>query len=275
MKHLHDILGMKISDYEAERLRLEALFMKARFVESEYTTFETTLKDMSEAPFRTSKMRGTSISIDDFMNRCEPYWHTASLEGLLLYCEILFNIAICANDVIRRNGDALELQNQLCGNIVEILEKTGHEIQKEENGLYYVVQKNAIATDVIKDLDDKHLAVAILEYNRFSLKGDIERKRELLNTIGQAIAPIAKDKLLKEKCPEVFDDVNFALNRLNIRHNNTAGKHEQPAFSHLSKTDVEVAYDDLYASMLILIKVSQYRDGHTRMEKLKKAMIKA
>ena len=117
--------------------------------------------------------------------------------------------------------------------------------------------------------------MAILEYNRFSLNGDIERKRELLNTIGQAIEPVAKDKLLRAKCPEVFDDVNFALNRLNIRHNNVAGKHEQPAFHHLSNTDVEVAYDDLYASMLILLKVSQYKDGHARMEELKKAMIKA
>ena len=275
MMHLNDILGMKISDYEAERLRLEALFMKTRFNESGYSPFETTLKAMSEVPFRTSKMRGTSISIDDLLNRCEPYWHTASLEGLLLYCEILFNIASCANYVIRRNNNALELQNQLCENIVEILENTGYEIQKGENELYCVVQKNAIATDVIKDLDDKHLAVAILEYNRFSLKGDIERKRELLNTIGQAIEPVAKDKLLRAKCPEVFDDVNFALNRLNIRHNNTAGKHEQPAFHHLSDTDVEVAYDDLYASMLILIKVSQYKDGHARMEELKNAMTKA
>ena len=275
MMHLHDILGMKMTDYELERLRLETLFSKTQFYDSFYGGGTTTLKEMSEESFRSSPMRGTFIGIDDLMESCRGYWLKPSLDGLLLYCEVLFNIAICANGMIKNCGSALEIQNQLSANIVTILEKTGYDLQKGEDGIYFVAQKNAVATDVIQELDDKHLALAILEYNRFSMKGEIERKRELLNVIGQAVEPILKDATAKTRSPEVFDDVRFALNRLNIRHNNVAGANEQPMLKNLSKEELETAYDDLYSSMLVLLKISQLKEGHARMDALKKQMTKA
>lgn len=275
MIHLHDIIGMKITDFESERMRLNTLFSKTRFYESCYSRVTTTLKDMSEDAFRSSNFRGTSVDIDDLFNRCEPYWRKPSLEGLLLYCEVVFNIAICADNSIKHCGDAVDIQNQLCSNIVKILEKTGYDLQKGEDGIYFVIQKNAMATDVVHELNDRHLALAILEYNRFSMKGEIERKRELLNVIGRAVEPILKDATAKARSPEVFDDVRFALNRLNIRHNNVAGANEQPTLKKLSKEELETAYDDLYSSMLVLIKISQLKEGHARMDALKKQMTKA
>lgn len=275
MIHLHDILGIKITDFESERMRLNTLFSKTRFYESCYSRVTTTLKDMSEDAFRSSNFRGTSVDIDDLFNRCEPYWRKPSLEGLLLYCEVVFNIAFNADKEICTSGTARGFQTQLIDNIVKILEKTGYDLQKGEDGIYFITQKNAVATDVIQELDDKHLALAILEYNRFSMKGEIERKRELLNVIGQAVEPILKDATAKASSPEVFDDVRFALNRLNIRHNNVAGANEQPALKKLSKEELETAYDDLYSSMLVLLKISQLKEGHARMDALKKQMTKA
>ena len=275
MMHLHDILGMKITDYELERQRLEVLFSKTRFYDSYYGGGSTTLQAMSEESFRSSGIRGTSINIDDLIDRCKTYWRKPSLEGLLLYCEVVFNVVMCADDEICRCGDARSIQNQLIANIISVLEKTGYDLQKGEDGIYFVAQKNAVATDVIQELDDKHLALAILEYNRFSMKGEIERKRELLNVIGQAVEPILKDATAKASSPEIFDDVRFALNRLNIRHNNVAGANEQPALKKLSKEELETAYDDLYSSMLVLLKISQLKEGHARMDALKKQMTKA
>ena len=52
MIHLHDILGMKISDYELERRRIETLFQVIKFYIPEgYGERLTTYKDLAEAPF--------------------------------------------------------------------------------------------------------------------------------------------------------------------------------------------------------------------------------
>lgn len=274
MIHLHDILGMKINDYELERQRIEVLFKKTKFHDDSYYGL-VTYKDVVDQAFSTSRIRGTAISLDDFMNQCAVHWKKPSLDALLFYCEVVFNVVMSTNDDIRYHTTASRLADQMLGNIFRILEKTGYDLQKGEDGIYFVAQKNAVATDVIQELDDKHLALAILEYNRFSMKGEIERKRELLNVIGQAVEPILKDATAKARSPEVFDDVRFALNRLNIRHNNVAGANEQPALKKLSKEALETAYDDLYSSMLVLLKISQLKEGHARMDALKKQMTKA
>ena len=276
MMHLHDILEMKITDFEGERRRMERLFNAPYLVSSGFVGSRTTsYKDESEEPFIRSCFRGTSIDIDDFFSRCVPYWSNGNLDSLLFYCEVLANIV---SNTDRNGVDCRETKrvgSQIFDNIFIVLEKTGYKLDQDEQGIYFVSQKNALATDVIHDLDDKHLAVSILEYNRFSLKGDIDRKRELLNVIGQAIEPILKDKSTPTRCPETYDDVRFALNRLHIRHNNKQGANAQPALRDLSVEDLEMVYDDLYSSMLVLLKVSQLQEGHARMETLKRQMTKA
>lgn len=274
--HLCDIIGMKITDFESERRRIEQLFTERYCVPTDLVGVrDTTFKDEAEGPFRTSCFRGTSTDIDDLFSRCAPHWSRGDLESLLLYCEVITNIAACVNVGGYDSRETKAIRRQILENIRIVLEKTGYELQQNDQGVYFIAQKNAVATDVIHELDDKHLALAILEYNRFSLKGEIGRKRELLNVIGQAIEPILKDKSAKARCPEVYDDVRFALNRLNIRHNNEKGANEQPAFKSLTAAELETAYDDLYSSMLVLIKISQLQAGHTRMDVLKKQMTKS
>ena len=274
--HLHEILNMKITDFEKERRRIEILFQATKIrIEDEWGNKHSfTYKQVADVSFTTSKIRGTALDITDFIDSIKEYWAKPSLDALLFYCEVIFNISMEANDSLRSHHEAVMLSNQLVGNIRKLLDKTGYEFQINEDGVYFITQKNAIASDVILELEDKHLALAILEYNRFSLKGDIDRKRELLNVIGQAVEPILKDKTAKARCPEVYDDVRFALNRLNIRHNNVSGANEQPAVKKLSQEELETAYDDLYSSMLVLLKISQLRDGHARIEALKKQMTK-
>ena len=276
MMHLHDILGMKITDFYAERQRIDQLFNEDYYVPTGMVgSRRTSFKNEAEVPFRRSCFRGTCIDIDDLFSRCSDYWSRDDLDSLLLYCEVIANIVICVDKEGPCNNATKAIGRQIFENIKIVLEKTGYEFHKNEVGFFFVAQKNAVATDVIRELDDKHLALAILEYNRFSLKGEIERKRELLNAIGQAVEPILKDATTKARSPEVFDDVKFALNRLNIRHNNVAGANEQPALKKLSKEELETAYDDLYSSMLVLIKISQLQEGHARMDALKKQMTKA
>ena len=273
MIHLHDILGMKISDYEAERLRIETLFQRTKFyIPDGFGERLTTYKELAEIPFFSSELRGTTISISDFIERCAPHWKKPSLEGLLLYCEVIFNIVLSCDGDLRYQPEAKKVGTQIIENILRVTEKLGYDIHKNENDLYFVAKKDALAAEVMQEICDKAVSLAILEYNRFSLKGDLTRKKELLGIVAHAVEPLIKDPSLRSKCPEVFDDIKFGLNNLNIRHNNVEGANQKSALLSLSNDSLENLYDSLYSSILILLRVAQNQKGHAAMDKMKKAM---
>lgn len=273
MIHLHDILGMKISDYELERRRIETLFQRTEFyVPDGYGERLTTYKELAELPFFSSELRGTTINISDFIERCAPHWKKPSLEGLLLYCEVIFNIVLSCDKGLRYKTEANKVSVQIIENILRVTEKLGYDIHKDENNLYFVTKKDALAAEVIQEIDDKAVSLAILEYNRFSLKGDLARKKELLGIVAHAVEPLIKDPSFRCKCPEVFDDIKFGLNNLNIRHNNVEGANQKSALLSLSNDSLENLYDSLYSSILILLRVAQNQKGHAAMDKMKKAM---
>ena len=273
MIHLHDILGMKISDYELERRRIETLFQRTEFyVPDGYGERLTTYKELAELPFFSSELRGTTINISDFIERCAPHWKKPSLEGLLLYCEVIFNIVLSCDKGLRYKTEANKVSVQIIENILRVTEKLGYDIHKDENNLYFVTKKDALAAEVIQEIDDKAVSLAILEYNRFSLKGDLARKKELLGIVAHAVEPLIKDPSFRCKCPEVFDDIKFGLNNLNIRHNNVEGANQKSALLSLSNDSLENLYDSLYSSILILLRVAQNQKGHAAMGKMKKAM---
>ncbi len=273
MIHLHDILGMKISDYELERCRIETLFQRTKFyIPNGYGERLTTYRDLAEEPFFSSRLRGTSVSISDFIEGCAHHWKKPSLEGLLLYCEVIFNIVLSCDGDLRYQTEANKVSAQIIENILRVTEKLGYDIRKDENDLYFVAKKDALASEVMQETDDKAVSLAILEYNRYSLKGDLTRKKELLGIMAHAVEPLVKEPSLRSNCPEVFDDIKFGLNNLNIRHNNVEGANRKSALLSLSSGGLENLYDSLYSSILILLRIAQNQKGHAAMDKMKKAM---
>ena len=273
MIHLHDILGKKVDNFAKEIERLTTLFSGTEFYDR-WDRNRYTLMMMCDSPFRMSPMRDTAVDIRDFLLQHEHYWKESTCDGLLTYCEVLANILAVSESAIGRSSEAVLLKNQIEDNIFVLLEKLGYEMVEDRAGRLVVSRKDAAVSDVVENLDDRHLALTLLEYNRHSLEGNIDRKRELLNTISLAVEPIIKDKAMRCKCPDVFDDVGFALNMLNIRHNNAEGANEQKVFKAMSQETVEQAYDDLYSLMVVLLKVGQLQEGHARMKVLRDKMDK-
>jgi hypothetical protein len=264
---------MKISDYELERCRIETLFQCTTFyVPDGFGERATTYKELAEMPFLASKLRGTTISISDFIERCAPHWEKPSLEGLLLYCEVICNIVLACDNELRYQTEAKKISKQIIENILRVTERLGYDIRKDNDGLYFVTKKDALAADVIQEIDDKAISLAILEYNRFSLRGDVTRKKELLGIVAHAVEPLIKDPSLRSKCPEVFDDIKFGLNNLNIRHNNVEGANLKSALLSISDANLEKLYDSLFSSLLILLRIAQNQKGHEAMDKMKKSM---
>ncbi len=267
--HLRDLLNMEIKDFELERRRIEHMFQVQEF-RIDYSKY--TLKKYMARDFLKSKLRGTAVSVDDFIRECSQMWAYPSLKALLFYCEMMLNLMAIVEITNWTNRDVVSLRARIIDNINLILDKTGYSANIED-GIVLIVKKDALTSAVVEDLDDVDVASAVLSYNRIDSQGDLECKRKLLFVIGKGVEPILQRyKEFAGLKYDMADNVRFCLNNLDIRHNNIAGRDAKPLLKRLSDTSLESAYDDLYRSMLLLIELENYPEAHERIKALRQSV---
>ncbi|KXT78823.1 hypothetical protein STRDD11_02382 [Streptococcus sp. DD11] len=135
-----------------------------------------------------------------------------------------------------------------------------HELITLENGDKIIVEKNVYASEVSQILSETSIedAIRVLEYNHFSNKGDIQRKKEILISLANYLEPLRKELNNSEELKEVFKVNNNKIiafeklfemyNNLGLRHNNLKQYHQ-----NMSDEELERWYDDIYTSTLFVI----------------------
>ena len=122
-------------------------------------------------------------------------------------------------------------------------EKTPEEEVKEE------------VIDPIQDenieISDEETAMAILRYNHHTLKGDLETKRHLLNSIAREYEPLLNNPI--EGYIDFFKKTNGLLNNLHIRHNNIESVDNKNLVIDIDDKTLEHWYDELYQLLLFCV----------------------
>lgn len=124
-----------------------------------------------------------------------------------------------------------------------------------------IVENNVFAneaTQVVTEFADIKEALSILEYNHFSNKGNINRKKEILIKIASLLEPwrddlnnnIAFKDVLKLDNKKVLavEKLFRMFNTLNIRHNNDGQQ-----LTNMDNNTVEAWYDKIYTMSLFVI----------------------
>lgn len=124
-----------------------------------------------------------------------------------------------------------------------------------------IVENNVFAneaTQVMTEFADIKEALSILEYNHFSNKGNIDRKKEILIKIASLLEPwrddlnnnIAFKDVLKLDNKKVLavEKLFRMFNTLNIRHNNDGQQ-----LTNMDDNTVEAWYDKIYTMSLFVI----------------------
>lgn len=124
-----------------------------------------------------------------------------------------------------------------------------------------IVENNVFANEAaqaVTEFADIKEALSILEYNHFSNKGNIERKKELLKKIADLLEPwrkpLNKSSELKDLLKANNDKIQaleklfYMYNKFNIRHNN-----EDQMLTGLSDKEIESWYDKVYTLSLFII----------------------
>ena len=113
----------------------------------------------------------------------------------------------------------------------------------------------------------------MIEYNHFLLRGNIDRKREILLAIGQKFESI-RSQLKKGSFSGVEDDASTLLNNLNIRHDNISpgSKSYKPLVAQMPQKDLEAWYDKTYSILLLALLADDFSALHKEVQELKAQM---
>lgn len=140
------------------------------------------------------------------------------------------------------------------------LDKTNHELIELDSGNRIIVEKNVYASEVSQIVSETNIqeAMKVLEYNHFTNKGNIERKREILISLASYLEPLKDELNASEELKEVMKVNNkkiIAVAKLFDMYNNLGLRHNNNEQYHLEMTDEELEqwYDDIYTSTLFVI----------------------
>jgi hypothetical protein len=112
--------------------------------------------------------------------------------------------------------------------------------------------------------------MAILMYHHASLKGQLEEKRDILRRIAKEYEPLLNKEI--EGFHDYFYKANNMLNNLDIRHNNTKGKHKNVLATSLSNEELENWYDELYQLLLFCVLIKDNKERKDKMTEFLKGL---
>ena len=188
-----------------------------------------------------------------------------TLEKYILFCEMIINLIIDLE--VSKEPKLKEEVSVLIDTIKATVAKAGMKIRSVDDEIMIVVN-SPIAVGVA----DKNLKIAnpIIEYNQYLLKGNLERKRELLKRIADDLEP--KRERLIRICGRQTKDFFHLVNTMDVRHNNidpADNAKYNSKFAKLNAAQKEEWYDLIYEQALALYVAMEQQKRNEKIDKYK------
>lgn len=213
-----------------------------------------TLKDYVEINFLSVPFRKTCLSLDDFNSTYRFHFvqnpYGFDLNYLLSFCEYTYNFVIWMS----QESELFKYGNRQSGQfyiyqIRSVIESIDY-MQLTQGYITIFTPKKPEAI-VASEIVSPEISYKVLEYNHYTMKGDIARKKETLRILADQLEPRRADLTAMNK--ELASNVFFMFNNMNIRHNNcTEGdKNYREVVAKMSQDELEKWYDETYQLCLL------------------------
>ena len=266
-KNIFNIIENNKLDIRREYYRIAKLIENDIFYRDMYGLQSLTLYEyLNNNYFAKWPYRNRALSLGDYLssigirNIDSKELNEYTIENLLLYIEVILNLIhfskIKKNLIDKHNSYIDEnIYNILMENIEDIFESLNYCIRALKDGRVIITEKDSIATNVAENNPD--IADNIIEYRKYSLKGDITTKRKILNNLASDVE--SKLNLLKgTSYKELASDVGYLLNNYNIRHNNYDGIYKKDYMNNIDNNELEQIYDLTYELVLAVYTSEKY-----------------
>lgn len=264
---IYDILSEMDIDVSIEYKKLFSLFFEENSVPIR-GYLRPLYEYIDETYFRELYKRGSFLSVKEMFGAFNLPSSSDKLEDLFLFSEFL--MVLLPETHIDRNPQLKKQSKVIIGNIFHILEKTDYELYEHEEGCWIIVEKNKYAKQASMIVEDSNIAIKLIEYNHFALKGNLEKKRSIILTIADYMEPMLKSRVLeKSGYKQLQSDLGFLFNKFHIRHNNKKGAKAQEYICSLTEAQLEEWYDRIYNSALAGLIMNDHLVVQNELEELK------
>jgi hypothetical protein len=249
-----DNLGVSVAaEYDAliRLLKVEQNIFNYRFYPLIHYINKNYFRDLP------ADFRSPYLSVEEMMQALDLRDKSASLDDLFLLSELL--IALLPEKHIKKKEDLYQQAITIFENIFSFLEKLNYELKEIDGGRKIIVEKNPATTQAVEIVTDNSTAIALIEYNHYALKGDLEETSRILTALGSYIEPVLKSRVLQNAgYKQLESDVGFMLNNFHVRHNNKEGAKAQDYIVGLNNRQLEEWYDHIYNAILSVIIINEH-----------------
>lgn len=260
-KHFLDVL-QELNTIEREVERIWDLFYSdsSIYIEESYDSYSV-YDFVDEFCFSDWKKRNHYVDMSDLFDtiRITDLRKKASknTEDFLLFIELIYNFWKIAEIYVEKEDSGCKYTDSFVW-----LQKTMHDClaqinhiaiyDAEEETLWVIEDKPEVSA--CAEISSPSIARKIVKYNHFTLKGDLEQKKEILLALADEFE--GNKEKVKAINPTLGNNISFMLNNLNVRHNNISeGSRDYKSITARMNGDtIEQWYDELY-QMLLLAKL--------------------
>ena len=250
-----DILNRMEFDPQRELKNLMDLLEMERNFKSIY--YETSLNSAISDNFLDYPNRSTFTSYSQMVEFVGLNIYNTT-EQLFVFSEFLVDIFCNLSEKFTEKES--EFIQIIFDNIKRFLELSNHELITLDNGNKIIVEKNVYASEASQIVSETSIeeAIKVLEYNHFSNKGNIQRKKEILIALANYLEPFRRELNYSEELKDIMKVNNqkvIAFEKLFEMYNNFGLRHNNSNQYHLDLADDELEqwYDDIYTSTLFVI----------------------
>lgn len=222
--------------------------------------------------FPQMNIRGTAITLKDFDKRHGFQFKKADLDKidisyLVMFCEYVVNL-LNSYLMLPEYHDMhyFGWPRDLLSHIDLVIDLIGYE-SSYDGPHVILVEKSPAAREVAETLP-KAISYKVIEYNHYSMQGDLAQKRSTLNELANLLEP--RRGTLKNLDPQLENKLFGAFNNFDIRHNNReqgAASYRQ-SVANLSEDELECIYDSVYALCLTAFLAIENAEGLKAIEGL-------
>jgi hypothetical protein len=239
-------------------------------LESDYTTI---LSFVDKYTFKNWKFRCFTVSPYDMMAtlRIEDIIREKIYEpftNVIMVLEFIVNMINRCDYALEKHSHffATDKYVLLEENIRNLIERFGYTLCNIENEEKLVIIEKNLAVISAAEISKKDIAAKIIQYNHYTLKGDVESKKGIILALAGDIEPQRSE--LKTIHSDTESNLFFLLNNLNLRHNNIkpGDKNYKEVVANMGQTELESWYDETY-QLILLSKL--LLDNNERNKKIK------
>ncbi|MEF2812589.1 MAG: hypothetical protein U0N60_09370 [Oscillospiraceae bacterium] len=259
---------------------MKRLFEQEQIVLESPWTYTTVLDYVNTTGFSCWKNRGRCVDASDFLQQFgyTELWYSAENipTDFFTLVEIIYNFWYIANRAARVSIYGFDEEQRKFFILRRIMDNClshyGYKGEYFPDLEQLIVIEDKPEATAVAEIVPNEISLKVLRYNHFSLKGDLQAKKEILLALGEQLEP--KRKQLSCIASDLADNIFFMLNNLHLRHNNKVygDKNYRKVVADMDDSTLEHWYDELYQMILLAFLQLDQVDRNAKILELKQTI---